>query len=311
MRRWILKTMLQRAISWLPQSYRWNGLFQRYITKGLDLTPARFDAKLTACQQHLDNLFAFRPHSSSGFTVVEFGTGWFPIVPIGLFLCGASQIRTYDIAPLLTSFTLRQTLQRFREYERNGRLAQTLPWILPERLASFLDVASKYDHGAPALALAEMGIRAIVNDFTRDQIKPGSTDFVFSTVSLEHLRRQQLTAVLYEFRRICSGDAVMSHYIGLADQFASFDTGISPFNFLQYSERVWRVLDNPVIPQGRLRISDYRLALKECGFRIVRENTTSGSIEELRRVRLAPEFRAYAEEDLLVLYAWLVAQPAT
>ena len=49
---------------------------------------------------------------------------------------------------------------------------------------------------------------------------------------------------------------------------------------------------------------DFRVAVEGV---IVQETRTPGSPDELRSIRLAPEFRGYAEEDLLVLYSWIVA----
>ena len=101
----------------------------------------------------------------------------------------------------------------------------------------------------------------------------------------------------------------MSHYIGLADQYASFDNSITPFNFLNYSEKKWKWYNNPIIPQSRLRISDYRGIFKECGWDIVEERNSLGSIDDLRSIQIAPEFRKYKEEDLLVIYSWIVTRP--
>jgi hypothetical protein len=60
-----------------------------------------------------------------------------------------------------------------------------------------------------------------------------------------------------------------------------------------------------------LRISDYRKLLAETGFDLVREESTSGKKEDLERVTLAPEFRHYSREDLLVLHSFLTAKLAS
>jgi hypothetical protein len=44
---------------------------------------------------------------------------------------------------------------------------------------------------------------------------------------------------------------------------------------------------------------------------LVREESTSGKKEDLERVTLAPEFRHYSREDLLVLHSFLTAKLAS
>jgi len=103
--------------------------------------------------------------------------------------------------------------------------------------------------------------------------------------------------------------AVQSHYLNLVDQFSYFDRSITPFNFLKYSPRAWKYLNSPLTWQNRFRISDFRQVFQETGFRIVKEGCTRGDPADLAKVPLAPEFRGYPREDLLVLFAWVAAIP--
>jgi hypothetical protein len=79
---------------------------------------------------------------------------------------------------------------------------------------------------------------------------------------------------------------------------------------LKYSDGWWRLLNNSVIPQGRLRLPDFRELFKQTGWDIVEEHNISGSLDDLKKIRLAPKFKKYAVEDLLVLFPWLVARPS-
>jgi hypothetical protein len=101
---------------------------------------------------------------------------------------------------------------------------------------------------------------------------------------------------LQEFRRIAAPDAVMSHTIGLGDQYASHDSGITQFNFLRFPDWAWRCLRNPIIPLNRLRISDYRTVFSESGFQVVDETSQRGDPAELARTPLAARFRGYSIE---------------
>jgi hypothetical protein len=64
-----------------------------------------------------------------------------------------------------------------------------------------------------------------------------------------------------------------------------------------------------MIPQNRLRISDYRRAYSDAGFEIVAEEDLNGAESDLASVRLAAEFEHYDKQELLVLFSWLVGRP--
>jgi len=98
---WLIKSAVQRVISTLPASHKWNEFFQNRVTRSLELTDSRFEARLEYCRRHFEHLRDLRPGGGDGFTVLEIGTGWFPVVPVGLFLCGAAGPGRSDISPLL------------------------------------------------------------------------------------------------------------------------------------------------------------------------------------------------------------------
>src|SRR5882762_10133717 len=58
------------------------------------------------------------------------------------------------------------------------------------------------------------------------------------------------------------------------------------------------------------RDADCRGRFAETGHQIIHQDNTKGNPEDLRRVRLAPEFQYYSFEDLLVLFSWIVARPS-
>jgi hypothetical protein len=305
---WLIKSALHRAISFLPRSDRWNEFLQTYVSKSLDLTTGRFDLRLDYCRQHLENFFNLRPVDSAGFSVLELGTGWYPIVPIGLYLCGATDIWTFDIAPLLRRSRVEATLQRFCDYHQQGVLAKSLPWLRPEKIARVRRALADAKTQKPESVLAGMNIHALVRDASSTGLDSNSIDLFVSTSVLEYIPRQVLDVMFSEFKRLSTPQAVMSHFINLLDEYCHFDKQITPHNFIRYSERKWRFLSSPLIWKNRLRISDYRALLTNAGYEITKELNTSGPASELERVPLAPAFRGYSQADLLVLRSWLVAR---
>ena len=310
MGRWIVKTLVQRGFSLLPRSDWWNELLQRYVTHGLRLEPeGEFRGKLLASRTHFDYFSQTAARQKTGFDAMELGTGWFPIIPMGLYLCGAQTVWTYDVVRLLRADTFRRTLECFRVFQRTGKLFEILPAAVPERVERLTDLLERNPRTPPETLLKELNIHAFVRDVRKADQAQGSVDFVFSNGVLEHLSPSHLADVMGKFRVMLRPDGVMCHHVGLADQFASFDRSITPYNFLQYSPKRWRWLDNPIIPQNRLRHSDYVSIMERAGFEVVKEEAIPGRVEDLRRVHLAREFRSYRESDLLILNSWLIARP--
>jgi len=235
---WLIKSALQRAISLLPASHFWNELFQRYVTRSLDLTPERFDMRLDCCRIHLENFIELRPSRAHDFTAFELGTGWFPVVPAGWFLCGAGRVWTFDSAPFLNRQRLRQVFGMFEQYEREGKLQRLLPRLLPKRLERFKEIARNVESSEPDKLLEVLNIHFQVRDAQNTGLQPKTIDLFASTSVLQYIPREILKNILTEFRRAGSGNAVQSHFLNLIDQYSYFDRSITRFNFLKFPKNV-------------------------------------------------------------------------
>ena len=303
---WLAKALVQRVVGALPYPHYWNELLQKRFTRSLDLSDERFEQSLANCREHLLRLRRFGPaKTGESFTAFELGTGWFPTVAIGFFLCGAHDVWTCDVVPFVTRERLKATVSRFLELELRHSLAHHLP-VLSGRLARLRDVMDRCDRPegeAPATLLEQLGIHYRIGIAVPGQ----RVDLIASGVVFEYLSPHQLSEVLWELRRIGAPDVVMSHTIDLSDQYAAYDPRITGFNFLRFSDFAWRCLSNPIIPLNRLRVSDYRRAFNASGFEIVEEVDECGDPAELARTPLARRFRSYAMDDLLVTHTRLVS----
>jgi SAM-dependent methyltransferase len=306
---WILKACVQRAVGALPAAHFWNGLLQQYISRSQNLTDEKFNDRLDVCRTHLEH---FRSHAEpirNRIDVIELGTGWFSVVPIGLWLCGAGKVRTYDIVQHLTSARLTATLQKFVETFDNGTLMDRLPGADAGRAKQLASLAENACKVAPEEVLRRIGVEYIVEDFVRNRIPPGAIDLICSYAVFEYPHPELIMNILKEFRRILRPGGVMSHWIDLSDEYAYFDGKITPYNFLRFSPQSWRWINNPLIPLNRMRISDFRRVIGQAGFHIVDEKIRQGEEADLARVPLAEEFRVYPTDELLALDAWLVCMP--
>ena len=279
---WLLKAAVQGAISPLPGRDRLNHLLQRHITGSVALTDEMFERKLAQCERHLESYRAQR--GTLPGHVLELGTGWYPIVPIGMIRAGVDRVTTVDVNPLCDLSRSRAALEMFG----------------PEL------------HADPAATnaaelLNPLGIRVLVRDVRDCGLDPESVDLFVSNNTFEHIPPPVLREILAEFRRLASPGAVMDHFIDMSDHYAHFDRSITEFNYLRYSDRRWRLFNNRLQYQSRLRISDYRRLTQGAGFRIVAEDGERGPLEALESITLDSRFRHYSEQDLAVLRCWLTA----
>lgn len=308
---WLLKAVTQRLIGFLPKPHYWNELLQTRLTGSIQLPPDEFVRKVGQCHSHFEHLRLSRRATSCNFVAFELGTGWFPVVPIGLFLCGAHQVWSWDITEHLTPARVRHVMDLFLQLGVAGELSKHLPGLLPDRLNKLRNVATCRSAAAPAELLNQIGIRYRIGDAMNSGLPSGTIDLFTSNSVLEFVPTEALVPLFREFLRMSAPGAVMSHRILMNDYYANFDRRITSYNFLKYSDRAWRWINNPIIPFNRLRIADYRRAVREAGFEIIDETVIlRGDPEVLSKVRLAPRFRSQHEEDLLMLQVWLAATPA-
>lgn len=309
---WMLKAAVQGIVSALPHSHSLNQLLQRHVTRSIALTPELLRLKLKECKRHVDNYAnakgALSPSDTRAVltSVLEIGTGWDPIIPVGLHLCGAHNVWTVDRANLLVTQRLRQLLQALIECANRGELSELLP-IRAERISDLHNVLCDATLNRPSEILQAMGIQQIVFD-NGDSLKDiPPVDLILSNTTLEYIPTPALSDLFSEFRRLAAPGGIMSHFVIMGDHYSDFDHSISPYNYLKYDQPSWRLFNNRLHYQNRLRLSDYRKLHQTAGFRIVSENWDEGSKSDLDRIRVASQFRAYPKEELLMIRAWIVS----
>lgn len=303
----MLKAAIQKGISWLPEGHKVNYLFQKYVTKGLVLTDDLMDDRIGHCHDHL-HYFRKYHDLHQGFTALELGTGWYPIVPIGLFLAGAGQVTTVDLTPLLRPENLITTLQKFKQYHEQDKLEGYINGVVPERMALLLSLLEKADNMTREELLAAMNIRYLVGDARHLDLPDASMDLINSNNTFEHIYPNILMDILLEFKRLSKPDGIMTHFIDMSDHFAHMDPSINIYHFLKYSDVEWKRIDNDIQPQNRLRISDYQLMYQELGIDILEEVNRPGSIEQLEEVPLAPRFAAMPKTEAAISHSLIVSK---
>lgn len=107
--KWIAKAVLQKGMSFLPDPQRANYFFQDRVTHATTLHDDFFQMRIEWSALHLDSLRRLGD-PSPGFAAVELGSGWYPIVPLCLFLAGAGSVELVDLKDLSRPELVRQAV---------------------------------------------------------------------------------------------------------------------------------------------------------------------------------------------------------
>ena len=306
---WLVKAFAQGTFSLLPASHRWNRLLQKHVSRSLD-PASEFQGKLSQLGRHLAHANKAGCRPENGLRVIELGTGVSPVVPVGLFLSGASVVYTVDLVPLCTREDVCRVLRLFLDHAADGSLDPMLPSFERQRIGSLVAALQTPRHLSAKELLSRLDIRYEIVDGRATGLPDSSIDLLISNNVLEHVSPESIREISDEFWRLAAPGAIMSHFIDMGDHYAHFDKSLSAYNFLKYRSWMWRFANNSLQLQNRLRMSDYARLFTESGWEILSQEQTRGGVEELPLDRLAPEFRRYDLDDLLTKDVWLVCRPA-
>ena len=290
---WLAKAALQKAMSALPASETANYVFQRRITKRLPIGDAGVARKFERAVAHVR---VFREHGPEraldDAVFFEFGAGWDLPIQLSYASLGVGRQILVDIRPNLRLELVNASIESLTR--QRGRLEEEAG-------------AELRDLGRPDVAsLDDLERRfGIVYLAPRDARATGlpseSVDFVSSTNTLEHVPAPDIPPIVGECARLLRRDGVMSFRIDMQDHASYSDRRLSPYHFLRFSDRTWRLLNSALAYQNRLRLPDYRRLFAEAGLEVVAESVnaaTETELAELAEVPLAPRFRSLSREDV-------------
>lgn len=289
----------------MPYKHRINYLFQKYVTKGVQLSSIYFEDRLIHLREHL-HFFEKYKGGLSDATTLELGTGWYPVVPVGLFLAGAKEVQTVDISALMNKDNLCLTLERYLEWEEAGKLSPYLQ-ALPGRLEQVRALLKEASDLKVEQLLSRLQMTYWVADARQLAVSDDSVQLITSNNTFEHIYPNILEDILLEFKRILEEGGVMSHFIDMSDHFAHLDDKISIYHFLRFSERAWQWIDNDVQPQNRWRLEQYRELYKKLGISIVEEKNRPGEPRVVAQESVAAPFKEYSLEELAISHSYTIS----
>lgn len=307
MSRWIIKAFVQKGISFLPASRRINYFFQKNVTGGVHLSDEHFALKIGHARDHYGYLREASSEKKER-SILELGTGWYPIVPILFYLTSAGRVTSVDIQQWMTRETQQLTILKFRQWKESGLMDDLLESIDPGRWDQLMHVLHSPEKFSKEDINQLLGFSPLVADARKLSMPDGSVDFICSNNTFEHIPGEILADILVEFKRVLHPAGSMSHFIDMSDHFAHFDPRITIYNFLKFSEKAWRLMDNSIQPQNRLRHRDYLEMYRQIGLPVSHEEIRPGKLQELKRVKVHPEFSDYSETELAISHSYIISR---
>ncbi len=308
--RWTTKAWVQRVLSRTPGGKQLYYLGQRL---GGQLRGYSADAKVKAAIRHLE-LLASVDESVSGRHLVEFGTGWVPVLPLVFWACGHESCDTYDRTRLLRDglvLTAARQLVDLACPTSSTALGSRLVklGLDPDRIGILSDRLAAGAGADPVLEAARIRYHA-PTDARQTRLPAGSVDVVFSNLVLQHVQAELLPGLMAEARRVLRPRGHMLHSIDLSDMYAHGDTAIPSVHFLRYSEGEYAKYNTCFCHQNRWRASSYMTLLREHGFEIVEweARVCEDSLAALQEFPLHNDYRSLTPEDICTTSVWVLAR---
>jgi ubiquinone/menaquinone biosynthesis C-methylase UbiE len=303
--RWVVKAAVQGAISLAPGGHRLNYYLQKNVSRRLPQVGEKFDLHAEMPARHLAALERVRPGlDRSTLKCYEFGAGWDLIGPISMWALGVDQQIILDIRFNIKLELVNATILKFAT--DSAHLEQVL--AAPLRAVD----------AAPVTRIDELATRFGITylapaDARSVPLPDACIDFVSSSVTLEHIRAQEITSILLETRRLLRPGGVVSSVIDMKDHYQYIDPNLSCYNFLRFPSWQWRFLNPSLQWQNRLRHPQYLELFADAGYEILAdkiEPASDGDLRELASMRIAREFARFSPADLGTKSTHLVAAPA-
>lgn len=229
-------------------------------------------------------------------TVLEIGSGWFPIAGIIARLAGAERVILTDI----TSYMDEQTFLTARQ-------------IVLDRLD---EVAAAFDidpHAARGTLMEaptpeELKLTYLA-PFDMTDVPDASLDLVMSRACLEHIPVTDLEILVAGLRPKLSRDGFMAHAIDNSDHFSHIDPTISRVNFLSWSEAkhhlIWQFAKGG---ENRLRHHEYADLFRRTGYGVIGDDAFVHDkvLQSLSSLKISAPYNRMTAEQIATVTSWYV-----
>jgi ubiquinone/menaquinone biosynthesis C-methylase UbiE len=195
----------------------------------------------------------------------------------------------------------------FIQYIHEGRLKDSNDIFLSERVSSLQEVLSKNKISEKEI-LEHLRFNYQIADARKTIYKDNYFDLIHSNNTLEHIEPLILKDILNEFKRIQKEESVLSHFIDLSDHFAHYDNSITIYNFLRFSDNQWKIIDNSLQPQNRMRLTDYKALYDSLGIKFEITELREGDVKVLQSVSINKKYKDYSMNELAVSHCQFISK---
>jgi len=295
---WKLKCLTSHILAALPKSDLVYDLIQKHLTRKWY---RNVSDTMSVPNNYTEHINTFRTHYGdiSQATYFEFGVARDIFSALLNYCFGMSRQLAVDLRPLARRELINNLIRQLRDLRHPGFVRTPVREIGPDFVS---DLKSFYgiDYRAPSDARA-------VN------MPDGSVDLIASTSTLEHIPKNDIAEILKECHRLCNNQSVVSMEIDYTDHYSHVDGHITPYNFLQFSDKQWEYLNIKHYYTNRLRHSDHLALFDQAGFRIISERsmTPPNGKALIQSIKLADKYKKYEVDDLIKTHGFIVAMKKT
>jgi len=288
------KCLLQSFFSALPHGENLNYFCQKFLTKSLPIDDTSFLNKVRTASSHLEKFNQYgEEHKRNDLVYYEFGAGWDLVNPIALSLSGRfNKLLCIDIRELVFPALIQDTLHKFDRLKKEIPLNYHTIAVHKINKKNFRDILNNQFNI----------VYAAPRDACHTGIESGIIDLITSTVTFEHIPKNDIVNIALECFRILKPGGIFSISIDYQDHWSYFDHTISVYNFLSFSETNWKKFNPSLNYQNRLRDKDYAQIFRDSGFEIVEQKPIRASEDDLvllRHMQLDPFFSGnYSIDEL-------------
>jgi SAM-dependent methyltransferase len=292
---WRYKALLQAFLSHLPAGHSLNYLFRRYVTRTVPASSSVQTTGYSFAAEYVSTFATYGAVPLEKAVFYELGVGWDLMIPFSLYSLGINHQIVTDLRRLIRSELVAHTIATFPALKLEPAPIRLPRLCLSRAHGRELDGHLREHYG--------IDYRAPFDARTTG-FPSGSVDYLTATMVLSYIPVTVLRDILRECHRVLRPGGMMSVLMDYRDEYSYFDSKISVYNLLRYSDKVWELLYNPPLNyQNRLRHSDFKNLFIGAGFEVERDEPGyDRTIEEARAllasVPLAKRFRTYDPDDL-------------
>lgn len=305
--KWKLKAVVQNVIALMPYKESVNYFFQKNVTKGVNLSDEYFEFKIGHAKDHINY---FKTYGETGVEkkIIELGSGWYPVIPIMMYLSNTGSVISLDIQSWMNKEHQVTAINKFIQWQKAGKLKAYLKKIDSKKWDLLLDISKNESQYSFDQINKTIGLTLMLQDARNLNLEDSSIDLISSNNTFEHIYPEILSGILKEFKRVIKPNGVMSHFIDMSDHFAHFDKSITIYNFLRYSNKKWKMIDNSIQPQNRMRFKDYLEMYKYLSIPVTKEEIRKGNIDEVSSLKIHKEYSNYKPSELAISHGYIISK---